>query len=264
MVAWQEVFDANFQAHYDARSDLRKNEKFNGKGFWGPSPDDLNQAVPGFLSGVKITHTPWDPKDADAGAIGQNHTFWVPNPQDKDYGIWGLAATANDQVKAAIAASSPVVYGYYARIAKTLPPIAKVADRDFQDGGLDQLYHYFPDQKPVVITTYEIVGQLNGVVVPLTDIIFNLGGDNYQLAQGASLAVTTDPNDTPFNLGGTPGAWSKLYGTTSPTQFGLDKDKAVLFWNGPAGKGQVLPAQILTAWFGPTWRGTVYQQTQQQ
>ena len=66
----------------------------------------------------------------------------------------------------------------------------------------------------------------------------------------------SDSAEDGFGLAGDPGKWAEYYGTTSPTQFGLDRDKAVMFWNGS--RGQVLPGNVLRDWFGANWRGPVY------
>jgi hypothetical protein len=215
--------------------------------------------------GVTLTTTPWSAPNATA--IAQNATFWVWDPANPDYGIWGLTATDNYSVKDAIDKQSPVVVGWYMKIADKLPTLKqmKASGLIWQSGFFDSYLAAHPNEKPkpkpaeVVTQTFEVVGMMNGSPVPLTDVISYLGGSSYQLAAGASIAVGDSEGDG-FNLAGSPGQWSALYPNQLPSDFGLDRDKGVLFWDGS--KGQVLPASILMAWFGPGWRGSIYQQSQ--
>ena len=75
----------------------------------------------------------------------------------------------------------------------------------------------------------------------------------------ATAARTFRPDDlTGAGAALDPGRWNELYPGISPAQFGLDRDKGVLFYNGGTGQGQVLPARVLMDWYGPGWRREIY------
>ena len=107
---------------------------------------------------------------------------------------------------------------------------------------------------PGTLRTYEIFGTLGGQNVPLARVVVNQGG-RYTLVPGGALMVGDNPADG-FNLAGIPGRWSAWYPGQSPTQFGLDADRAVMGWDGV--RGWVVPAATLTQMFGADWRGKIY------
>ena len=263
MVAWAENFDDATQNNLNQRSDLRPNVDFEGRGAWGPLAKDAKKAFPDILGDVVLTEKPWEPSARTAGAIAQNATIWVPDPKDPLFGIWGLAATSAHYVRSAVENKAPLVFGWYARLANRLPTYKEMVESGlvWQRGFLETYLEKHPNEDPnrkkkaapsFAGTTYEIVGTLNGAPVPLTEIIRQVPGtEDYEMTDGADLAVTDDENDG-FGLAGTPGAWPRLYPGSMPTQFGQDKDKAVVFWDGR--RGQALPANILSNWFGPGWR----------
>ena len=107
---------------------------------------------------------------------------------------------------------------------------------------------------PAGLRTYEVYGRLNGNKVPLSQVLVNQGGQ-FVLIAGGSRVVGDSPTDG-FGLAGIPGRWSAFYASQSPSQFGLDADKAVLAWDGA--RGWVVPAATLAQMFGADWRGKIY------
>lgn len=107
---------------------------------------------------------------------------------------------------------------------------------------------------PGTFRTYEIYGTLNGVKVPLAQVVVNQGG-RYVMVPGGVLFVGDNPADG-FGLAGIPGRWSTYYGGQSPTQFGLDADRAVMGWDGA--RGWAVPASTLMQMFGADWRMKIY------
>lgn len=107
---------------------------------------------------------------------------------------------------------------------------------------------------PGSLRTYEIYGTLNGGKVPLAQVDVNQGG-RYTLVPGGVLFVGDNAADG-FGLAGVPGRWTSYYAGQSPTQFGLDADRAVMGWDGA--RGWAVPASTLTQMFGADWRTKIY------
>ena len=101
--------------------------------------------------------------------------------------------------------------------------------------------------------TYEIFGRQDGRSVPLPI------APTVSVPQGLTILIGDGPIDG-FGLAGTPGRWRDFYGDRSPTDFGQDADRAVMYWEQTisGGRGVVFPAAALTRLFGPEWRKTVY------
>ncbi len=237
---------------------------------WGPDAQELKKAFPQLIEGT-LTNTPWDKQAVKAVGIGVNNTMWVLDPNSVHRGIWVMNASSEEASKAKANALAPTQYGFFVKVASEFPPIAEIVQSglQFEKGFTETFYKLYPEQDPrpkakakataptVRVVTYEVVGVIGGQPVPLNDVIRHVGGSDYELAPGASIAVTRDPEDA-FNLGGDPGAWGQLYGNASPAQFGLDRDKGVVFYNGKTGAGQVLPGQVLFDWYGAGWRREIY------
>lgn len=268
MVAWASQFDDRNKAHFNGRSDLRSNERFQTLAAWGPNPRQIEEHFPEILSpGVRFTETPWS--DLGATAMGQFACFWVWDPEHPDYGVWAVAATDGVSAQDATNKQAPVVYGWYHPIAKRLPSYQQMRSSGlpWQNGFFEEYLKKHPNEDPERrrreqalpndFVTFEVVGVIDGQPVPLTDIVRHVGGSDYELAAGAQIAVTDSPSDG-YNLAGSPGKWPDVYGSQSPAQFGLDRNKGVLFYNGATAHPQVLPAKVLSDWYGPAWRREIY------
>lgn len=55
-------------------------------------------------------------------------------------------------------------------------------------------------------------------------------------------------------LAGMPGRWRDFYPDRRPSDFGLDADLAVLYWDDAAGSAYVADASLLQAALGSDWR----------
>ena len=104
------------------------------------------------------------------------------------------------------------------------------------------------------VRTFEVFGIVGGRLAPMTSAIINNGG-RWSVVPGASVMVTEAPNEG-YGLAGSPGRWPMLYGGRSPSEFGLDSDKAVMASDGS--RGWALPATLLAQIFGSNWRQAVY------
>lgn len=105
-----------------------------------------------------------------------------------------------------------------------------------------------------VAATYEIYGRLNGRQVPLWNEL-RFDGTQFHIKQGGRILISHSPSEG-YGFGGTPGGWTQLYGTRSPSDWGLDADKGVVAFDGA--RAYAVPAVQLTEIFGPTWRQVVY------
>ncbi|MFO0578941.1 MAG: PLAT/LH2 domain-containing protein [Polyangia bacterium] len=104
--------------------------------------------------------------------------------------------------------------------------------------------------------TYELFGVLNGVNVPLAQVVIcDRATGRCSVVPGGRVIVGEQPNEG-FGLGGVPGRWSLYYGGRSPAEFGLDPDKGVLGSDGS--RGWVLTAQFLSQVLGGGWRAAIY------
>lgn len=238
--------------------------------FFGANANAVKKAFPELIDGA-LTDKPWDKGADKAIGIGTNNTFWILDPKSIRRGVWVMNATSEEAARNAQNALSATQWGYFVRTSETIPPIKdlQAAGLSFGKGFTEAYYRYYPEQDPrpkpnksstpqaapVAVKTYEVVGTMNGAPVPLTEIIRYVGGSDYELADGADIAVTDSAEDG-FGLAGNPGKWAEFYHAASPAQFGLDRDKAVMFWDGS--RGQVLPGAVLRDWFGPNWRASIY------
>ena len=254
------------------REDLLSEDELSGLpgAFFGATGGAVKKAMPHLIQG-SLTDKPWDKGADKAVGISTNNTWWVIDPGSLRRGVWVMNATSEEAARNAQNALSPTQWGYFFRTSTEIPPIAELqaAGLTFGKGFTEAYYRYYPEQDPrpkkkapsgptappVAVKTYEMVGTLNGQVIPLTEIVRHVGGTDYELADGADLAVADGPEDG-FGLAGDPGKWGEYYGGASPSQYGLDRDKAVMFWDGARGK--VLPASVLRDWFGANWRAAVY------
>lgn len=267
MTWWQET-NGQLAEYFNGREGYMEAQQLADIGaFWGPAAQDVKRAFPNLVPGA-LTNKPWDKAEAaNTVGIGVNNTWWVLDPKSPAKGVWVLNASSTEASKAAMAVKSPTIYGWYIRTSEEIPKLFELneAGFKFQPGFTEAYYKFYPQQDPrpkakpkgPPVRTYEVVGMLGGIPVPLTDVVRYVGGSDYELAPGAALAVTDDPEDG-FNLAGAPGKWDEIYGGQSPAQFGLDRDKGVLFYNGKTGQGQALPAQVLFDWYGASWRREIY------
>jgi len=79
------------------------------------------------------------------------------------------------------------------------------------------------------------------------------------LRAGMRLLVGDAPDDG-FGLAGTPGRWRDFYGDRSPTEFGQDAERALMYWEPRDGQGRgvALTADRLVALFGQDWREKLF------
>lgn len=109
---------------------------------------------------------------------------------------------------------------------------------------------------PGALRTYELFGILNGMNVPLAQVVMLDGNTGrYAVVSGGRVIVGEQPGEG-FGLGGFPGRWQVYYGGRSPAEFGLDPDKAVMGSDGS--RGWALNAQFLSQVFGSGWRAAIY------
>lgn len=106
------------------------------------------------------------------------------------------------------------------------------------------------------LRSYELFGVLNNSTVPLMQVL-QRAGTGWAVIAGARVLVTNVSNEG-FGLAGVPGRWAEFYAGRSPTEFGQDADKAVLFLDAASRRGFAVPAQQLAEFFGPNWRAAVY------
>ena len=271
-MSWFASTTAEVRRALGNREDFVPEEELNATpgAFAGPAANTVKKAFPELIPG-QLTDAPWAKGAENTIGIGVNNTIWVIDPASLRRGVWVLNATSEEAAKAAKDAGATTQWGFFVRTSEQIPPIAELNAKGltFWKGFTEAYYKYYPAQDPrpkakpktatptVRIVTYEVVGMIGGQPVPLTDVVRHVGGSDYELAPGASIAVT-DSDEDGFNLAGDPGKWGELYGTQSPAQFGLDRDKGVLFYNGATGRGQALPAKVLFDWYGPGWRREIY------
>lgn len=270
-MSWWTKTNAELTQALSGREDMLSEDELLQLGaFAGASASAVKRAFPDLIPG-SLTDKPWEKGAEKSIGIGPNNTLWVIDPNSLRRGVWVLNASSEEAARNAQAVQAMTQWGYFLRTAETIPPIAELqaAGLTFAKGFTEAYYRFYPEQDPrpknkpkssaptVRVTTYEVVGMLGGQPVPLTDVVRYVGGVDYELSEGASIAVT-DSADDGFNLAGNPGKWGELYGGQSPAQFGLDRDKGVLFYNGKTGQGQALPAKVLSDWYGPGWRREIY------
>jgi hypothetical protein len=123
-------------------------------------------------------------------------------------------------------------------------------------GGGTNPYGNLPPAPASTFRTYELFGILNGMNVPLAQVVVcdrNTG--RCSVVPGGRVIVGEQPNEG-YGLAGAPGRWSTYYAGRSPAEFGLDADKGVLGSDGS--RGWVLTAQFLSQVFGMNWRSAIY------
>ena len=117
-----------------------------------------------------------------------------------------------------------------------------------------------PGQNPVPVpssgvwVTYEIYGRLNGRQVPLWQEL-RFDGVRFHIQQGGRILISHSAAEG-YGLGGMPGSWTRLYGSRSPADWGLDPDKGIVAFDGS--RAYAVAASQLVEIFGPDWRRTVY------
>ena len=116
-----------------------------------------------------------------------------------------------------------------------------------------------PGQPPVLVTsggvtaTYEIYGRLNGRQVPIWKEL-SFDGVAFHIKQGGRILISHSPSEG-YGFGGMPGSWTQLYGSRSPSDWGLDPDKGIVAFDGA--RAYAVPATQLVEIFGTGWRQTV-------
>jgi len=113
-----------------------------------------------------------------------------------------------------------------------------------------------PGPTPMTFRTFELYGVWNNAATPLMQVL-QRSGTGWAVIPGARVLVTTQPNEG-FGLSGAPGRWAEFYGGRSPSEFGQDLDKGVLFLDATSRRGYAVPAQQLTEFFGANWRSVLY------
>lgn len=107
-----------------------------------------------------------------------------------------------------------------------------------------------------MLRTFELFGIVGGRLAPLTSAVsVDRASGRASVVPGASVMVTDQAGEG-FGLAGIPGRWQQLYMGRSPSEFGLDSDKAVLASDGS--RGWALDAKFLSQIFGMNWRQAVY------
>jgi hypothetical protein len=115
---------------------------------------------------------------------------------------------------------------------------------------------------PGSLQTWELIGRVNGQLVPFSQAANNNSG-SWQLVPGGTVSVGNAQTDG-YQLAGTPGQWPTYYPGQDPSAYGLDPGKGVLAMGATVGSGQqrpyAVPANLLQDMFGPNWRQVVYNQ----
>ena len=78
-------------------------------------------------------------------------------------------------------------------------------------------------------------------------------GDRWYVRSYATQALSRSPS-MGKGLSGMPGRWQDFYPDRRPSDFGLDADLAVLYWDDAAGSVYVAGAGLLQAALGSDWR----------
>lgn len=78
-------------------------------------------------------------------------------------------------------------------------------------------------------------------------------GDRWYLRSYTTPALSRSPS-LGRGLAGSPGRWQEFYLDRRPSDFGLDPDLAVLYWDDAAGSAYVADADLLQAALGADWR----------
>ena len=111
---------------------------------------------------------------------------------------------------------------------------------------------------PRVHHTYELfaINEVDGRAVPLL-AAFPLHKQEGRTHMRLQIGDTATDG---FGLAGAPGRWRDFYGERSPTDFGQDADRAVMYWEltERGGRGKALPIDWLTTYVGPDWRDKLF------
>lgn len=107
------------------------------------------------------------------------------------------------------------------------------------------------------LRTLEVYGSRGGQVMPLMSVLQRTQTGGWAVVPGNSVMVGDAPTDG-YGLAGVPGKWSQFYAGQSPASFGLDTDKAVMFWDDAQRRGFAVSAQYLQQLFGSNWRSVVF------
>ena len=111
---------------------------------------------------------------------------------------------------------------------------------------------------PRVHHTYELfaINELDGSAVPLL-AAFPLHKQEGRTHMRLQIGDTATDG---FGLAGAPGRWQDFYGERSPTDFGHDVDRAVMYWEPTksGGRGKALPIAWLLTYVGPDWRNKLF------
>ena len=128
-------------------------------------------------------------------------------------------------------------------------------------GQTGQCYYFPPPGQPPVpvaiggvTATYEIYGRMNGRKVPIWKEL-SFDGVTFHVKQGGRILVSHSPSEG-YGFGRMPGAWTQLYGSRSPADWGMDPDKGVVAFDGA--RAYAVPATQLVEIFGAGWRQIVY------
>ena len=193
-------------------------------------------------------------KDVWAGVPSRTgtETIWRDNGGAPKQVIGGPDAAANPWTNAPQAGPGQAP-AYQRRDAPAYQPRA---------GQSGQSYYIppTPGQPPVPVTssgvaaTYEIYGRLNGRQVPLWKEL-SFDGVAFHIKQGGRILISHSPSEG-YGFGGMPGSWAQLYGSRSPSDWGLDPDKGVVAYDGA--RAYAIPATQLVEIFGVGWRQIVY------
>jgi len=106
------------------------------------------------------------------------------------------------------------------------------------------------------LRTIEIYGMSGGQVVPLMQVVTQ-SPSGWVLISGAQVFASDNVADG-FHLAGTPGTWNSYYAGHSPSEFGLDANTAVMFWDPNQRRGFAVPSSALQTVFGGSWRSVIY------
>ena len=82
------------------------------------------------------------------------------------------------------------------------------------------------------------------------------GDNSWRLRRYAKAELGFSPSEG-HGLGGIPGGWRDAYHRQSPSEFGLDPDCGVLYYDAEADRNAVASPELLLASLGPGWREQV-------
>lgn len=215
--------------YLDGRDDLRRPERLvdiPGSG-WGPPAGILKKKFPSVVTGT--VGGDGSAKSASIDAFPNASTWWVTDPNHPDYGIWGLNTTHEDWVRMQQRDHAPITYGWYKRIARTLPTYAEVEavrastpDFAFGSGVWESYLDTHPSERPRVVQTQAPKAR---VFPPAYELSVIQGGTKIFVAKNTD--ESADPSDE-FNphpgrgIAGA-GAWEREIGDKAPSSYGLPR-----------------------------------------